>query len=47
VIDGDEMVIAVLTILPADLVALQQYCELIEIDGAHQICLRDVMSSQS
>jgi hypothetical protein len=28
--DGDEMAIAVLTILPAEHIALQQYCELIE-----------------
>jgi hypothetical protein len=47
VIDADEMVIAVLAILPADRVALQQYCELIEIDGTYQICLRDVRTSQS
>jgi hypothetical protein len=34
-IGGDEKVIAVLTILPAKLVALQQHFELIEIDGTH------------
>jgi hypothetical protein len=34
-IDGDGKAIAVLTILPVHLVALQQYCELIETDGTH------------
>jgi hypothetical protein len=37
VIYGYERVIALSTTLPADLVALQQYCELIQIDGTHQI----------